>query len=180
MMRLQLPGASWKLEFADHVLELMSRHIQKSRFSRESVGQLYARDLTAPVVQVAHATKLQPSCAAWARVQFNMRQAGREREELFRTGWHCVGFWHTHPEPRPTPSAEDLAFAREHARGARPEVSGLVFAILGNHAVRDSLRVWFDDGYTLRQMAPVDPEANVNRRGFELPPGSWTNFKESP
>lgn len=159
MMRFQLPGAGWKLEFADNVLDLIAKHAQKSRFSRESVGQLYARDLTAGVIQVDLATRLPPSWSAWSRVQFNMRQATREREQRFLEGWHCVGFWHTHPEPHPTPSGEDRAFARDHAKAAKTEVSGLVFAILGNREMSESLRVWFDDGCSLRPMAQVATDA---------------------
>lgn len=65
---------------------------------------------------------------------------------MFEKGFHCIGLWHTHPEPEPQPSSEDRALAREHALAAKPQLSGLVFAIVGTLPMPSGLRVWVDDG----------------------------------
>lgn len=148
----QLRGAAWRLCFAPDALGLLNRHAQRGTFSRESVGQLYSQDLTCETVVVAKATRLKPAWASWARVRFDVGQAMREREQLFQDGWHCVGFWHTHPEPDPNPSPEDRALASEHARAAMTVMNGLVFAIVGTRPMPDGLRVWFHDARGLIPM----------------------------
>jgi proteasome lid subunit RPN8/RPN11 len=151
----QLPGAAWRLRFETEVLRKLERHAQRGLLSRESVGQLYALDLTGKTVVVAKATRLKPSWASWSRVRFDVQQAMREREQLFRDGWHCVGFWHTHPEPDPTPSPEDRALAAEHARAALTLTNGMVFAIVGTRTLPGGLRVWCHTGSDLMNM-PVE------------------------
>lgn len=45
-----------------------------------------------------------------------------------------MGLWHSHPEPAPTPSPERVELAQDHALAAKPNLTGLVFAIVGTHA----------------------------------------------
>ncbi|ACC74055.1 conserved hypothetical protein [Paraburkholderia phymatum STM815] len=116
-----------------------------------SVGQLFARDLTANTVEVEMATVLAPTRAAWARVTFNTERAMSEREALFKKGLHCVGIWHIHPESSPSPSTEDRLLAREHALAARPQLAGIVFVIVGTAQPPAGLRVWVDDGVDLHE-----------------------------
>lgn len=156
----KLPQAAWRLSFAPEVMQVLRRHAQVGRLSRESVGQLYARDLTADTVEVAKATCLKATYARWARVRFDVHQAMRERERLFEDGWHCVGFWHTHPEPTPQPSSEDRAMARDHARAALSVTNGMIFAIVGSLPLPVGLRVWFDDGVSLDAMEPLSAAPN--------------------
>jgi proteasome lid subunit RPN8/RPN11 len=151
-LTFKLPGASWQLELAPDVVAELRRHIQRTRFSRESVGQLFSKDLTSNCVAVELATLTKPTWSAWSRVRFDIAEAMSEREMLFTRGWHCVGLWHTHPEPLPSPSSEDRDLAREHAVAAKRYLDGLVFAIIGNGKLPDSLRVWVDDGLSLMQM----------------------------
>lgn len=152
-----LPGARWRLEFSANALRTFHRHVQSQSSSRESVGQLYSRDLTSDCIVVDEATVLAPTWAAWARVQFDPRRAGAERADKFKNGLHCVGLWHTHPEALPNPSFEDKALARKHALSASNQLSGLVFAIVGTRAMPAGLRVWIDDGETL-QLAEQIPQ----------------------
>lgn len=142
----QLPGALWCLQFSAAALRTMRAHVQRKPGSRESVGQLYSRDLTSDCIVIEEATVLTPTWAAWARVQFDPRRAAAERETKFESGLHCVGLWHTHPEALPTPSPEDKVLAREHSQAAKGQLTGLVFAIVGTQAIPAGLRVWVDDG----------------------------------
>jgi len=58
-----------------------------------------------------------------------------------------LGEWHSHPEPRPTPSCRDLANWRRISRKAEYEQSGLLFIIVGS----DEIKAWEvrRDGTTL-------------------------------
>ena len=154
----QLPGARWRLQFGENVLRTLRSHIQRNSSSRESVGQLYSRDLTSDCIVVEQATVLKPTWAAWARVQFDPRRAATERDEKFKNGLHCLGLWHTHPEPLPNPSPEDKALARDHALSAKGQLTGLVFAIVGTRSMPAGLRVWIDDGEVLRRAEPVSQD----------------------
>ena len=145
----RLPQANWALEFGASALETLQKHVQVSSRSKESVGQLYSGDLTSDYLVVDVATVLKPTWAAWAKVRFDTGQAMAERQTLFERGLHCIGLWHTHPEPNPTPSPEDRALSRDHALAAAPQLSGIVFAIVGTLPMPAGLRVWIHDGQEL-------------------------------
>jgi len=145
----RLPQANWALEFGALALETLQKHVQASSRSKESVGQLYSRDLTADHLVVDVATVLKPTWAAWAKVRFDTKQAMAEREAHFKRGLHCIGLWHTHPEPNSTPSPEDRTLARDHALAAAPQLSGLVFVIVGTLPMPAGLQVWVHDGQEL-------------------------------
>ena len=144
-----LPQAQWTLEFSARALETLQKHVQRGRWSKESVGQLYSSDLRGDRLVVDVVTALKPSWAAWAKVRFDTEQAVAERQAMFEQGLHCIGLWHTHPEPSPTPSPEDRALARDHALAAQPQLNGLVFAIVGTLPMPSGLHVWVDDGQDL-------------------------------
>ena len=131
-------------------MQTLRDSIQRWRWSREAVGQLFTRDLTTDCVIIERATVLTPAWAIRTRVKFDTAKAMSEREQLFEVGLHCVGFWHTHPEPLPEPSDDDRVLAREHALAAKPALSGLVFVIVGTTPPPAGLRVWIDDGRELR------------------------------
>jgi hypothetical protein len=145
----QLPGALWYLRFTAMALRTLHAHVQRKLCSRESVGQLYSRDLTTDCIVIEEATVLTPKWSARARVQFDPRRAAAERDKKFERGLHCVGLWHTHPEALPIPSPDDKVLAREHALSAKGQLTGLVFAIVGTQPIPAGLRVWVDDGEAL-------------------------------
>lgn len=83
---------------------------------RESVGQLYTRDLTAQTVLIELATRLPPR--------------RRLRKRMSSSREDCIGLWHTHPETHPKPSGEDRQLARNYAAAASQQVQGVVFVIV--------------------------------------------------
>lgn len=60
----------------------------------------------------------------------------RDIEAMFKQGLHWVGDWHTHPEPHPTPSAEDIKAFRDCWEASKP--NPLIEVIQGSK----SMRVW--------------------------------------
>jgi proteasome lid subunit RPN8/RPN11 len=145
----QLTGATWSMHLTKDVIEFLGSHAQLDSRAPESVGQLYSRDLTASVIIIERATKLRAKSASRVNVKFDPKEAYAERKVLFESGLHCVGLWHTHPEPTPSPSGDDKHLARDYALSAKSHMSGIVFAIVGNRPLPDGLRIWIDDGEVL-------------------------------
>lgn len=142
----RLPGAAWSLELDPTVIDFLDKHVQRTRWAREATGQLYARDLGADPVRIELATELCETRATRASVFVDLPHAEAERVARFAQGLHCLGFWHSHPEPVPRPSGEDLAFAADHARAARSHLSALVFVIVGTARFPQGLCVGLHDG----------------------------------
>ncbi len=146
-LRFCLPGATWSLEIPQHCLDMFKSQVQRGWLKREVVGQLYARDLTTEVVRVEAATKLPAQWATFAGVGFDLKDAEIERKALFENGLHCLGFWHTHPEPIPHPSKTDLQMAANHALASKHIFTGLLFVIVGQAPFPQGLGVWLHDGH---------------------------------
>lgn len=142
----RVAGADWTLTFTDEAQRLIGTYAQRIRDSKESVGQLYCRDLTHSDIVIGHATVLPRTRAYYGSVHFNPAVADEERALLFKEGWHCVGLWHTHPVSHPQPSPTDTVLAKDHAKAAASHLNGLVFAILGTRPMPDGLSVWLHDG----------------------------------
>jgi hypothetical protein len=142
----RLPGATWTLVFPLAVVQQLQSFRQKGLWARESAGQLYARDLTGEQITVVEATKLAPRLSSRYGVSLDLPAVTKERRAMFAAGYHCVGFWHSHPQDRPTPSPDDLALAKEHAQAGKPQFAGLVFAIVGRSPFPEGLGVWLHDG----------------------------------
>lgn len=147
----RVPRAVWSLELPSSMVLMLSSHAQKSRWSKESVGQLYSADLHSDTVRVDAVTKLQSTWSGHAGVRFDIRAVNKERAMFFQKGFHCLGFWHSHPEPIPTPSREDISMVADHARAGREQFSGIVFIIVGNAPAPEGLGVWVHDGVSLLQ-----------------------------
>ena len=154
----QLAGATWSMRLTMEVVEYLGSQAQLDSHGPESVGQLYSRDLTASVIVIERATKLRAKSASRVKVKFDPKEAYAERKVLFESGLHCVGLWHTHPEPDPEPSGDDRRLARDYALSAKCYVTGIVFAIAGNRPLPDGLRIWIDDGSKLLPANLIETE----------------------
>lgn len=150
--RYRLQAARWTLAITGDVTTFLEPYVQKRWLSRESAGQLYTRDLTAQEVIVERATLLTRVSAAWSRITFDVKQVVAEREAMFEQGYHCLGLWHTHPEPVPHPSPNDLRLLKDHAAAAASrDYAAMVFAILGTRPLPLGLGIWVHDGEVLHE-----------------------------
>lgn len=147
----RIPGATWTLEFPAAVVKDLLSHAQHRFWSSESAGQLYSGTPGANAVRVDTVTKLPSRAATRTGLQLDIPAVTREREALFQTDMHCIGFWHTHPEPSPRPSQKDIAMAADHARAGFGAFTGLVFVIVGTAAAPDGMGVWVNDGIKMWQ-----------------------------
>ncbi len=151
----RIPGAIWSLELPSTAVAILNTHAQRRFWSKESVGQLYSANLHSNVIRVDEITRLQSTWSSHTRVQIDMTAVNSERADYFRNGLHCLGFWHSHPEPVPSPSKEDIAMAADHATAGRDLYSGIVFVIVGTASPPIGLGVWVHDGTKLWQAIPI-------------------------
>lgn len=151
----RIPGAVWSLELSNAAVEKLTAYAQRCWWSTESVGQLYSANFQPDIIRVDAVTKLQSTWSSHTRVRLDLPAMNRERAEFFQNGLHCLGFWHTHPEPIPTPSQEDITMAADHAFEGLDLFSGIVFVIVGTAPAPDGLGVWVHDGTKLWQAIPV-------------------------
>ena len=95
------------LEFSDESLMLFEKHRQKSWFSYEIGGQLFAK-FNANVVRIEKAT-ITKGKSRRSRFGFwpDRIAENADIQNLFNQDLHYVGDWHTHPEMHPSPSITD-------------------------------------------------------------------------
>lgn len=146
ILRYRIRGATWSLELPPIVADQLASYAQKGRSSREAVGQLYSRNFSAEPISVDCVTRLTPKWAGYSGVKLDIAAVKRERLQMHGQGLHCLGFWHSHPEPHPRPSHDDLVMAAEHARAGKDDFEGLVFMIVGTDPFPAGLGVWVHDG----------------------------------
>lgn len=169
-LQYQVARAHWKLEIPGPVALFFSQHSQRAWNAKESVGQLYSRDLTTDTIVINEATLLKPAWSRRARVQFAPSTAMAERKKMFSKGLHCIGLWHSHPEPVPSPSREDLELATDYASAAQKQLNGIVFAILGTASFPSGLAIWVHDGTLLHEANPLKPPIHE----ILTPPKGWS------
>lgn len=147
----RIPGASWCLELSPRTTTYLAGQAQRHWWSKESVGQLYTKDMTGDVLRVDVVTKLHAKWASHTGVRLDVAKVNDERALLFKRGLHCLGFWHSHPEPVPTPSPEDIAMAADHAKSSLNVFAGILFVIVGTADAPSGFGVWIHDGREMLQ-----------------------------
>lgn len=165
----RIPGASWVLEFPVEAIEKLQSHAQSRWWSKEAGGQLFSLAPGQSSVHVDAVTKLAPKAASRTGLRLDIPGVVSERELLFKQGLHCLGFWHTHPEPTPSPSLDDIALAAEHARAGLSAFAGLVFVIVGTSSAPDGLGVWIHDGKALWRAWPEEQTSSTAPAGTAMP-----------
>ncbi len=151
LVRFSLPGSTWQMAFSNEAVSVLEQHAQRRWLQKESVGQLFTRNLADSLIVVDVATVLKPRKSSWASVTFETWDAVAQREKNLKEGLFCFGLWHTHPEPKPLPSGADAALAADHAQAAQTHLTGIVFVIVGNKEFPEGWYVGVHDGTKFRR-----------------------------
>jgi len=108
---------------------------------------------------VSLATGVHPT-AQRTRTSFRPQptQQQREIEELFVSGYHYVGEWHTHPERQPTPSVADSRAMRNLFLNSEHQLVTMLLVIVGNERDKMQLYVGCADGVRLISAALKSPD----------------------
>ena len=133
-------------------LATMVSHRQLKPKDKESGGQLFAEFKPGDTV-VVKATGPSPLDKR-LRCLFvpSLLRQRREIEALYKQGKHFVGDWHTHPEPIPTPSADDIKSMLDCFNKSRHELKAFLMVIIGTLDPPEGLSVFLVDGSGIRKM----------------------------
>ncbi|WP_240794561.1 Mov34/MPN/PAD-1 family protein [Azoarcus sp. DD4] len=137
------PDSTRYVLFTEQVLAHMYVHAQRRPWQKEAGGEIFS---AAP-----NATGLVISAAAGPHPRDHRRRHGwipdaaaadRARHAAFSLGKHAVGLWHTHPEPRPSPSGLDRQTTHEYLETFQDQRSRYLLVIIGNRGTPVSMGVW--------------------------------------
>lgn len=141
MIAYAIGNSGQTLVLTDAVIEHLLRHRQAGVGSREAGGQLFAR-FDGDTIQIERATGPRPSDRRSLMAFVPNRLAERrEIKRLFKEGLHYVGDWHTHPEPRPSPSQTDIESFQKMFRKSRHKLVSFVMVIVGTATAPEGLFV---------------------------------------
>lgn len=139
-----------KFKLSLHAIRRMLFHVQDVEAKGEAGGVLLGRFiLDCADVVVDKVTCPMPGDR---RGRYRFFRAARRHQQAVEQAWHgsngtCnyLGEWHTHPEPLPSPSSEDLLGWRRKLRFDRVDSRVLYFVIVGT----TTIGVWQGDRGTL-------------------------------
>lgn len=153
MIAFPIGASGQRLSFSQTVLAHFDRHRQTRRWQREAGGQLFAR-FALPEIQVEEATG--PRRSDWrTRYSYHPNRRAERREIVARhaDGLHFIGDWHTHPEPIPAPSPQDIRSMRDLVTKSEHVLNAFVLVIVGRDPFPCGLSVSLfngNHGFTLR------------------------------
>lgn len=132
--------------FSEAAIAAMVRHRQLDAKSMEAGGQLFAR-FEGDNTVVVEATEPK-SGDSRARCLFipNRWLQRLEIKAMHKEGKHFVGDWHTHPEPRPSPSGEDIRSMVECFCKSHHELRAFLMVVVGTAEIPEGLFVCLVDG----------------------------------
>jgi len=130
----------------DEVIATMVRHRQLSTKDREAGGQLFAKFNGCDTI-IVEATEPK-SLDRRGRHKFipNLLLQQREIKARYKKGKHFVGDWHTHPQPIPSPSGEDIWSMADCFRKSRHELKAFLMVIVGTAEPPEGLLVCLVNG----------------------------------
>jgi len=116
---------------SDSAIASMVRHRQLSDKDREAGGQLFAKFEGGNTI-IVDATEPKPLDRS-GRYGFvpNLLLQRQEIKALYKKGKHFVGDWHTHPQPIPSPSGDDIWSMVDCFRKSRHELKAFLMIIVG-------------------------------------------------
>ncbi len=139
---------------SDSALATFDRFRQLSSRAKEAGGQLFAR------FDGADTLLLNATPPKWldrrSRNEFVPNRCTQQREirNQHALGLHFVGDWHTHPEPIPHPSNEDVFSMIDCFGQSVHDLRAFVLIVVGTEPAPDGLYVTIIDGSSGRKIGP--------------------------
>lgn len=126
------PNGGLTVSIASPVLHLFDGSRQRL-WQRERGGALFAKSIGADGwLEVVEASSPHPDDrAGWNWLELSHQRCLDEIRERFARGLHFIGYWHTHPERLPKPSARDIASFHRNLQGGGIALRKLVAVIVG-------------------------------------------------
>ena len=156
MLRYTLSKGGPALILTELALSTITRYCQRSPRAKEAGGQLFARFEGADTI-ISEATS--PN---WldrrSRNGFipNRWMQQREIRNQYECGLHFVGDWHTHPEPIPRPSQDDIYSMIDCFGHSLHDLHAFVLIIAGTMPASEGLYVAVVDRNSTRQLSLED------------------------
>ena len=127
----------------NEALANMYKHAQYRFYQKEGGGEIFAPNIDnyCLIVKVASGPNHKDSRK---RNFFNQHPEAATcvREMLYKQGLHPVGLWHTHPEPKPSPSGKDLKTTKDYLDMFEGSRDRYFQVIVGNRGKIPALSVW--------------------------------------
>lgn len=140
----KLPNNLGLIEFLPETLEHFEKYKQRTCFSKEAGGQLFAFHDGKNTVTIAEVTGPRPR--DW-RSRFgyipDIKAEKIEIKEKYKIGLHFVGDWHTHPQDIPSPSTTDENSMKKLVIESVHDFEGFVMVIIGRKPFPNGLHVSF-------------------------------------
>lgn len=161
-----------EVTFSADCLAVFESFQQKGAFSAEAGGQLFGTFTDAQSARVSVATG--PSRGSLrSRFSFHPNRAAEKREiaSFHQKGLHYLGDWHSHPEPRPSPSRSDENKMMQIFGASHHDLNCVLMVIVGTSALPDALWVGTVTDcdvapLAIRSMRADDPHPSTRTHGY--------------
>ncbi|MBU9322997.1 Mov34/MPN/PAD-1 family protein [Burkholderia gladioli] len=129
--------------FTESVLQHMYGYAQRDRHQTEAGGELfspspYSSGLLVDAIAGPHSGDRRSRNAC----NPDVRATTQARNSQYERGRHAIGLWHTHPEPRPSPSGRDRATTEDYLQGFGEDRERYLTVIIGNRSETPAMTVW--------------------------------------
>lgn len=143
------------------VLATFASNSQMRRNSAEAGGQLFARINGQDILlELATGPRRTDSRSRYF-YQPDRRAEQKEINQLHREGLLFVGDWHTHPEPIPNPSQQDLVSIRDSVTKSTHHLKGFLLIIVGTATIPETLWVGLHNATESLRLNPLSPPALI-------------------
>lgn len=145
-------GTEQRVHLRRSVIEHVQQYRQTDDSDPESGGQLFAEINARDIIVIKATGPYKVDRASRFRLTLNQRRQKDDILRLFQAGLHFVGEWHTHPEPRPSPSCLDLSNISDCFAKSRHQLSSFLMLIVGTDLSESGLWISQHDDSRYRRL----------------------------
>ena len=149
--------SGYTIRLADAVISLLRANRQRGRFAREKGGLLFAKSNQSAELLVSEASP--PNKRDRSRRHALTLDPVRTKSEIENAnarGLWFVGYWHTHPQPIPSISLDDIRAFSNNLRCDRIGIKALLAVIVGNQHDNQPFTTYLVTTDSVRELTPQD------------------------